>query len=87
MVVRPNRHARRPDHIQDRQIGRVIELLHLGAPRFADPGDDAGRVGDRARDDLAHRFVGPVRAQCATAILDKAIEIKHGPLPNSSAHS
>jgi hypothetical protein len=82
MIVRHDRHARPPDDVEDRQIRSVIELLHLGPPRLAKPGDDAGRIGNRPRDDFAHRFVGRVFAHRGAAILDKAIEIEHSPPPS-----
>ena len=78
MIVRSNRHIRPPNDIEDGQIRSVVELLHLGAARFAKTGDDAGRIGDSTLDHLASCFVGRVGADRCAAILDKAVEIEHG---------
>jgi hypothetical protein len=81
MVVRPDRHARAPDDVENRQIRGVIELLHLGAAGLAEPGEYRTRVSDGPRHHLAHPLVAWIGADRLAAILDEAIEIEHGSLP------
>jgi hypothetical protein len=57
VIVRHDRHHRRPDHVQDGEIGCVVQLLNSGAIGLADAFQDAGGIGNRAGHHLTHRFV------------------------------
>ena len=58
VIVGHDRHHRRPDHIQDREVGSVVELLSFCASRFAEALENRGRISDSPGHHLTHQFVG-----------------------------
>ncbi len=78
MVVRLERHVRRPDEIEDRQVRRVVELADAGAIGLADIAHEGGGIGDGALDDFAHGDVGGVGRQGGAAVGDELVEFEHG---------
>ena len=56
---------------------RPIQPVHRGASRLAQPCEDGSRVGNGARDHLAHRFVGRVGGHRLAAIGDESVKVKH----------
>src|SRR5271165_2045259 len=81
MVVRHDRHPRSPNDVQDCQGLGAIKRLDTGALRLAEPGEDAGGIGDGACHQFPGSPVARILRHCATAIFDKAIEVKHLKLP------
>src|SRR5690348_12230583 len=84
MIVRHDRHAGAPDHVEDGQLGRIMKVLHLGARGGAQPRYHRSRVGNRTRDDFTNRFVGCVEADCSSAIGDETVEVEHGVASHSA---
>src|SRR5215469_5505589 len=86
MIVRHDRHAGTPDHVEDGQLRRIMEVLHFGVRRGAKPRYDRGRLGNGTRHDLPDRFVRGVEADRSPAIGDEQIKVEHGWfLPSSYA--
>ncbi|MDQ3726330.1 MAG: coenzyme F420-0:L-glutamate ligase, partial [Actinomycetota bacterium] len=52
VVVRHDGHHRAPDDVEDRQVRRVVELLHLGAGGLPQPLQHGARLGHGAGDHL-----------------------------------
>jgi len=77
MVVRHYRHCRGPDDVEDCQIRRVIKLLELGTPRFAQSPQNATRIGYCTNDNLLDELVRAIRGKRGTAFGDELIQIEH----------
>src|SRR5262249_5458178 len=78
MIVRHDGHPWTPDHVQDRQIVRAIELLDPGTLRLAPAPENMGRLRNRPGNDLADRFVRAVLGYGSAAVGDELIHVEHG---------
>ena len=68
---------RRPDHVEDREVGSLIQHPDRRLIRFADPAKERGGVADGARDDLFQRLTGPL-GERRTQIGNEQIKVEHG---------
>jgi hypothetical protein len=55
VVVRHDRHLRRPDDVEDRQIGCAMQQLDAGARRLPDGAQQRGAIGHRPGDEFSQR--------------------------------
>src|SRR5215831_9983805 len=71
-----------PDHVEDGQLGRVIEPLHLGALGLPKASEHAARIRHGPRYHLAHELVRRLGVARRPAIDDELLKIKrHAALP------
>jgi hypothetical protein len=91
VVVRHDRHARRPDDVQDRWAALAVQHLDPGALRRADRTQHRSAIRHGARDDLSHGRLRIRFDERRAAARDEALDVERlrdghriSPLPQSS---
>ncbi len=77
VIVGHDGHIRRPDDVDDRKLGRMMQLLDLAAIRLAQRLDNARRVRHGPRHDLGNSLLLIRLSDRNRAIIDKARQLKH----------
>jgi hypothetical protein len=75
MIVRHDRHERRPDDVEDGEVAGMVELVDAAAFGLANRREHGTGIGDGACHHLAYRLVAGILGERRAAIDDELTPI------------